>query len=204
MGIIKSLGIRLRIFVESLRGKRLSATEQGRVAGTLVEQGRQELLKVTEEDPAGYSAAEPLVTTPMEVAGSYLRKGKAAFMEGYFEEAENYYKQAVAASYSYAILLSTGNFYKDAGKYAEAERYYNEALDNLNRSSKPDDQSGSMILLSMALLYNKMEDHRKAVEYYKEALELYSSIEIKNPDTYNDTLAFILSNLAHTYSVVSG
>ncbi|MFL3005099.1 MAG: transcriptional regulator [Candidatus Neomarinimicrobiota bacterium] len=71
--------------------------------------------------------------------------------------------------------LNIGNVYYQQGKYIEARRFYNEALDKFNnfKHNKDNRVSGRKVALSnLGRIEVKIKNYDKALNYFKEALDV--------------------------------
>ena len=71
--------------------------------------------------------------------------------------------------------LNIGNVYYQQGKYIEARRFYNEALDKFNnfKHNKDNRVTGRKVALSnLARIEVKIKNYDKALNYFKEALDV--------------------------------
>tara|TARA_X000000950_G_scaffold139405_1_gene172989 strand:- start:3221 stop:5044 length:1824 start_codon:yes stop_codon:yes gene_type:complete len=109
--------------------------------------------------------------------------------------------------------LNIGNVYYQQGKYIEARRFYNEALDKFNnfKHNKDNRVTGRKVALSnLGRIEVKIKNYDKALNYFKEALDVsrksprflsYKKSLEKNSIVYENTASgvayqhYLISNL---------
>jgi tetratricopeptide (TPR) repeat protein len=91
-------------------------------------------------------------------------------------------------------LLNTATAYRAAGDYAQALRYYRQALQIYDGLLQPDDYRYAGLYNNMSILLEKMEENEDAIDYAKKALSIIEKLEGGEMET-----ATTLTNLALLY-----
>ena len=95
-------------------------------------------------------------------------------------------------------LLNTATAYRAAGDYAQALRYYRQALQIYEGLLQPDDYRFAGLYNNMSILLEKMEENEEAISYAEKALAIIEKLEGGEMET-----ATTLTNLALIYFKVS-
>lgn len=95
-------------------------------------------------------------------------------------------------------LLNTATAYRAAGDYAQALRYYRQALQIYDGLLQPDDYRYAGLYNNMSILLEKMEENEEAISYAEKALAIIEKLEGGEMET-----ATTLTNLALIYFKVS-
>lgn len=95
-------------------------------------------------------------------------------------------------------LLNTATAYRAAGDYAQALRYYRQALQIYDGLLQPDDYRYAGLYNNMSILLEKMEKNEEAISYAEKALAIIEKLEGGEMET-----ATTLTNLALIYFKVS-
>lgn len=95
-------------------------------------------------------------------------------------------------------LLNTATAYRAAGDYAQALRYYRQALQIYDGLLQPDDYRFAGLYNNMSILLEKMEENEEAISYAEKALAIIEKLEGGEMET-----ATTLTNLALIYFKVS-
>lgn len=95
-------------------------------------------------------------------------------------------------------LLNTATAYRAAGDYAQALRYYRQALQIYDGLLQPDDYRFAGLYNNMSILLEKMEKNEEAISYAEKALAIIEKLEGGEMET-----ATTLTNLALIYFKVS-
>ena len=95
-------------------------------------------------------------------------------------------------------LLNAATAYRAAGDYAQALRYYRQAVQIYDGLLKPDDYRYAGLYNNMSILLEKMNENEEAVQYAEKALRIIEKLEGGEMET-----ATTLTNLALLYFKVS-
>lgn len=95
-------------------------------------------------------------------------------------------------------LLNAATAYRAAGDFAQALRYYRQAVQIYDGVLKPDDYRYAGLYNNMSILLEKMNENDEAIRYAKKALAIIEKIEGGEMET-----ATTLTNLALLYFKVS-
>ncbi len=95
-------------------------------------------------------------------------------------------------------LLNTATAYRAAGDYAQALRYYRQALQIYDGLLSPGDYRYAGLYNNMSILLEKMNDNEEAIDYAQRALGIIEKLEGGEMET-----ATTLTNLALLYFKVS-
>lgn len=95
-------------------------------------------------------------------------------------------------------LLNAATAYRAAGDYAQALRYYRQALQIYDGLLQPDDYRYAGLYNNMSILLEKMEENEEAISCAEKALAIIESLEGGEMET-----ATTLTNLALLYFKVS-
>lgn len=95
-------------------------------------------------------------------------------------------------------LLNTATAYRAAGDYAQALRYYRQAVQIYDGLLKPDDYRYAGLYNNMSILLEKMNENEEAIRYAELALSIIEKLEGGEMET-----ATTLTNLALLYFKVS-
>lgn len=95
-------------------------------------------------------------------------------------------------------LLNTATAYRAAGDFAQALRYYRQAVQIYDGLIKPDDYRYAGLYNNMSILLEKMNENEEAIRYAEQALAIIEKIEGGEMET-----ATTLTNLALLYFKVS-
>ncbi|MBP3476572.1 MAG: tetratricopeptide repeat protein [Lachnospiraceae bacterium] len=95
-------------------------------------------------------------------------------------------------------LLNTATAYRAAGDFAQALRYYRQAVQIYDGLLKPDDYRYAGLYNNMSILLEKMNENEEAIRYAENALAIIEKIEGGEMET-----ATTLTNLALLYFKVS-
>lgn len=95
-------------------------------------------------------------------------------------------------------LLNTATAYRAAGDYAQALRYYRQALQIYDGLLQPDDYRYAGLYNNMSILLEKMAENEEAISYAEKALAIIEKLEGGEMET-----ATTLTNLALIYFKVS-
>jgi tetratricopeptide (TPR) repeat protein len=95
-------------------------------------------------------------------------------------------------------LLNTATAYRAAGDYAQALRYYRQALQIYDGLLQPDDYRYAGLYNNMSILLEKMEENEEAIRYSEKALSIIEKLEGGEMETATN-----LSNLALLYFKVN-
>ncbi len=95
-------------------------------------------------------------------------------------------------------LLNAATAYRAAGDFAQALRYYRQAVQIYDGLIKPDDYRYAGLYNNMSILLEKMDENEEAIRYAGQALAIIEKIEGGEMET-----ATTLTNLALLYFKVS-
>jgi tetratricopeptide (TPR) repeat protein len=95
-------------------------------------------------------------------------------------------------------LLNAATAYRAAGDYAQALRYYKQALQIYEGLLQPEDYRYAGLYNNMSILLEKMDENEEAIEYAKKALAIIEKLEGGEMET-----ATTLTNLALLYFKVN-
>lgn len=95
-------------------------------------------------------------------------------------------------------LLNAATAYRAAGDYANALRYYRQALQIYDGVLEPQDYRYAGLYNNMSILLEKMEDNEEAIAYAKKALTIIEALPDSGPQT-----ATTMTNLALIYFKVN-
>jgi tetratricopeptide (TPR) repeat protein len=94
---------------------------------------------------------------------------------------------------AYTVMANTLLFIPE--RFAEACEAYQEAID-IAREIHYDEEKFVEILSDYAYLLQSFNKMYEAVKHYQEALEIYNTLAVSNPDAYLAKVAMVLYNLA--------
>lgn len=95
-------------------------------------------------------------------------------------------------------LLNTATAYRAAGDYAQALRYYRQAVQIYDGLIQPDDYRYAGLYNNMSILLEKMNENEEAIRYAEQALGIIEKLDGGEMET-----ATTLTNLALLYFKVS-
>ncbi|CAF1523540.1 unnamed protein product [Rotaria magnacalcarata] len=156
-------------------------------------------LTITDESDPQLSTLTNRIKEEISGRGWY-RMGQLMLKVGHFDQAEELYnellKGASTASDIAHIYHQLGLLKVDQGKYPEAIKFYEKALEIDRKTLPEDDTSLAPTYSNIGNVYNNMGEYSKALEYYENALEIR---EISLPPNH-PSLATSYNNIGGVYS----
>lgn len=90
---------------------------------------------------------------------------------GNYHEAERMYIDSIALAPGAAVLANLGNLYLDMGRYADAERLLNQAIDLYDEEADSSNTKKYGILNNLSKLYLSQKRHNEAEQLLRQILE---------------------------------
>lgn len=98
-------------------------------------------------------------------------------------------------SEEYAIfLLDYGEYYRQQGKYAQAEPLYNKGI-NLYYKVRKENPNTGLMLSNIGLLYYEMKQYEISLQYYLQAESIYKKTGVPSNHIYYTNLKNNIANL---------
>ena len=129
-------------------------------------------------------------------AGTYNQRGNIHYFIRSYDLAIEDYSQAIRLIPNEAVYYSNrGGAYKFKGDYGNAIMDYNEFLAITEKNPGGSHTDTGAAYDSIGLCYYSLGDRQKALEYYKEALTIYSSLEGQKAKT--DTIKQVIAAVSN-------
>jgi len=148
---------------------------------------------------------EHLGNSVNELIKEYLLLARTYDMMNDYMKAKEYYESLVKIDTTHVKnLLEFANYLQKIKEYANAEKYYQKALEILVelKKSNPnhyllDDYATT--LNNFASVHKALHEFPKALQEYEEALKIRRMLANENPETYIQDVAATLNNLANLH-----
>ncbi|MDR2534005.1 MAG: tetratricopeptide repeat protein [Tannerellaceae bacterium] len=154
--------------------------------------------KKTEDNPT----ALPANRDPNKLMIHFIRKACMAEIKGDEEAAGTCHRKAYEILPCFESASSLAAYLHNGGKYGEAMRYYNESLAFLDETAEPYNEARAIVVSEIASLHNRINEPRKALEYYKEALDIYGTVPIHNEKLRDIIATNIVAAMADIYFIL--
>ena len=131
---------------------------------------------------------------------SWMLKAKAMALEYNYEQAINYYEEAI-----HTDTLNADNIFEyakylfDIREYAKSEIYYQKCLEIRRQLAAENPKTYlsplAKTLTGLGILHVDTREYSKTSEEYEEALTIFKKLAEENPKTYLSDVAITLNNL---------
>ncbi|CAF1997137.1 unnamed protein product [Rotaria magnacalcarata] len=155
-------------------------------------------LTITDESDPQLAGLTNRIKEEIDGRGWY-RMGKLMLKVGHFDQAEELYNELLKGASDDSdrafIYHQLGWLKVDQGKYPEAIKFYEKALEIDRKTLPEDDASLASTYNNIALAYDNMGEYLKALEFYEKANKIY---ELSLPPNHPD-LATSYNNIGLVY-----
>ncbi|CAM4845904.1 unnamed protein product [Rotaria magnacalcarata] len=156
-------------------------------------------LTITDDNDPQLSTLTNCIKEEIRGSTGWHRMGQLMLKVGHFDQAEELYqellKNASTDSDGAHIYHQLGYLKDQQGKYPEAVKFYEKALEIKWKTLPEDDASLAPTYGAIGIVYDSMGEYSKALEFYEKALKIK---EISLPPTHPD-LATSYNNTATAY-----
>ncbi|CAF1977992.1 unnamed protein product [Rotaria magnacalcarata] len=154
-------------------------------------------LTITDDNDSQLSTLTNRIKEEVQGSSGWYRMGQLMLTVGHFDQAEELYqellKSASTDSERAHIYHQLGIKNYHQGKYQEAVKFYEKALEIKRKTLPEDDVSLAPTYSNIGIAYNNMGEYSKALEYYEKSTKI---LEISLPPTH--------PNLATSYNNIGG
>ncbi|MDR2118692.1 MAG: tetratricopeptide repeat protein, partial [Tannerellaceae bacterium] len=137
---------------------------------------------------------DKMVATEKRSADARILKAQLFYLKNDFENAETNFLKAADIFPSCENNFQVANFYDKQNNFQAAETWYTRCL---ALAGTPKEKTS--ILTNLGNLHSDLNDHTKAEEAYKEALQIYRKLADVNPQAYRPDVATTLNKLGNLH-----